>query len=88
MGLAPGVQYHIAGPSSRAAPSPGWAEEEARRLFAAAQPEVWLVASHFFAGTPDNELRPLVEAAAAAGLRVVEERHAGDDVIALRFVRQ
>ena len=88
VGLAPGVQYHISGPSSRAAPSPGWAEEEARRLFAAAQPEVWLVASHFFAGTPDNELRPLVEAAEAAGLRVVEERHAGDDVIALRFVRQ
>jgi Dolichyl-phosphate-mannose-protein mannosyltransferase len=87
VGLAPGVQYRIAGAPSRAAPSPGWAEEEARRLLAVARPEVWLVASHFFADTPRNELRPLVEAAVAAGLRVVEERHAGNDVVALRLSR-
>jgi hypothetical protein len=87
VGLAPGVQYRIAGAPLRAVPSPGWAEEEARRLLAVARPEVWLVASHFFADTPRNELRPLVEAAVAAGLRVVEERHAGNDVVALRLSR-
>lgn len=87
VGLAPGVRYRITGAPSTAGPSAGWAEEEARRLVAAARPEVWLVASHFFPGTSGNELRPLVEAAAAAGLRVVEERHAGTDVVALRFAR-
>ncbi len=87
VGLAPGVEYHITGAPSGAGPSPGWAEEEARRLAAAAKPDVWLVASHFFAGAPGNELRPLVEAAGAAGLRVVEERHAGNDVVALRLAR-
>jgi hypothetical protein len=87
VGLAPGVQYRIARLPSRSSPSPGWAEEEVRRLLAVAQPEVWLVASHFFANTPRNELRPLVEAAEAAGLRVVEERHAGNDVVAIRLSR-
>ncbi|MHB1313764.1 MAG: glycosyltransferase family 39 protein [Gemmatimonadaceae bacterium] len=87
VGLAPGVQYRVAGAPVPAEPSAGWAQEEARRLAAAAQPEVWLVASHFFAGSPRNELRPLVEAAEAAGLRVVEERRAGDDVVALRLVK-
>lgn len=87
VGLAPGVQYRIAGAPSRASPSPGWAEEEVRRLLVVAQPEVWLVASHFFAESPRNELRPLLEAAEAAGLRVVEERHAGNDVVALRLSR-
>lgn len=87
VGLAPGVEYHIAGAPSAAGPSVGWATEEAYRLAAAARPDVWLVASHFFAGSSRNELRPLVEAAAALGLRVAEERHAGDDVIALRLTR-
>ena len=87
VGLAPGVEYHIAGAPSAAGPSAGWAMEEARRLAAAAQPNVWLVASHFFPGSSRNELRPLVEAAAALGLRVAEERHAGDDVVALRLTR-
>ena len=87
VGLAPGVQYHVAGSPVPAEPSPGWAQEEARRMAAVAQPEVWVVASHFFAGSSRNELRPLVEAAEAAGLRVVEERRAGDDVVALRLVR-
>ncbi len=87
VGLAPGVAYRIAGAPSAAGPSPGWAESEARRLAAAARPDVWLVASHFFAGSARNELRPLVEAAAAAGLRVAEERHAGGDVVALRLTR-
>jgi hypothetical protein len=87
VGLAPGVEYRIAGAPSAAGPSPGWAAEEARRLFAAAQPDVWLVASHFFPGSSRNELRPLVEAAAALGLRVAEERHAGDEVVAMRLTR-
>jgi hypothetical protein len=87
VGLAPGVQYHISGAPMGNGPTRGWAEEEARRLVAVAKPDVWLVASHFFAGSPANELRPLVEAAAAAGLRVVEERHAGNDVVALRLAR-
>ena len=87
VGLAPGISYHIAGAPSAGQPSPGWAGEEARRLAAAAQPTVWLVASHFFANSPRNELRPLLEAAAAAGLRVAEERHAGSDVIAVRLTR-
>ena len=87
VGLAPGVQYRISGAPAGDGPTRGWADEEARRLAAAARPEVWLVASHFFAGSPGNELRPLVEAAAAAGLRVVEERHAGNDVVALRLSR-
>lgn len=87
VGLAPGVQYRISGAPLGNGPTRGWADEEARRLVAAARPDVWLVASHFFAGSPANELRPLVEAAAAAGLRVVEERHAGTDVVALRLAR-
>ena len=87
VGLAPGVEYHIAGAPSAAGPSAGWAMEEARRLAAAAQPNVWLVASHFFPGSSRNELRPRVEAAAALGLRVAAERHAGDDVVALRLTR-
>lgn len=87
VGLAPGVEYHIAGAPSAAGPSAGWATEEARRLASAARPDVWLVASHFFPGSSRNELRPLVEAAAALGLRVAEERHAGDDVVALRLTR-
>jgi hypothetical protein len=56
-------------------------------MAAAARPELWLVASHFFAGSGRNELRPLVEAAANVGLQVVEERRAGGDVIALRLRR-
>jgi len=87
VGLAPGVEYHITGAPAGTGPSPGWAEEEARRLAAVAHPDVWVVASHFFSGGPGNELRPLVEAAAAAGLRVAEERHAGNDVVALRLSR-
>ena len=87
VGLAPGVQYRIAGAPVPAEPSAGWAQEEARRMVAVAQPEVWLVASHFFAGSSRNELRPLVEAVEAAGLRVVEERRAGDDVVVLRLVK-
>jgi hypothetical protein len=87
VGLAPGVEYHIAGAPSAETPSAGWAEEETRRLVAVARPDVWIVASHFFAGSPRNELRPLVEAATAAGLRIVEERHAGNDVVALRLSR-
>jgi hypothetical protein len=85
VGLASGMEYHIAGAPVPAEPSPGWAQEEARRLAVVARPEVWIVASHFFAGSPSNELRPLVEAADRAGLRVVEERRAGDDVLALRL---
>lgn len=87
VGLAPGIAYRVAGAPSASAPSPGWAAEEARRLLAAARPTVWVVASHFFPGTSRDELRPLVEAAAAAGLRVLEERRAGDDVLALRLSR-
>lgn len=87
IGLAPGIEYHIAGAPTAEQPTAGWAEEEARRLMAVARPDVWIVASHFFAGSPRNELRPLIEAAAAAGLRVVEERHAGNDVIAVRLSR-
>lgn len=87
VGLSSGVVYRIAGPPSRAGPSEGWAAEEARRMLAAAKPEVWLVASHFFAGSPYNELRPLVAAIEAAGLRIIEERHAGSDVVALRITR-
>ncbi|MHB1070181.1 MAG: hypothetical protein ACYC1W_10020, partial [Gemmatimonadaceae bacterium] len=87
VGLAPGVEYHIAGAPSAAGPSAGWAMEEARRLADAARPDVWLVAGHFFPGSGRNELRPLVEAAAALGLRVAEERHGGDEVVALRLTR-
>jgi hypothetical protein len=87
VGLAPGVEYRIAGAPSAAGPSAGWAADEARRLAAVARPDVWLVASHFFPGSSRNELRPLVEAAAALGLRVAEERHAGDEVVALRLTR-
>jgi hypothetical protein len=87
VGLSPGIEYRIAGAPSAETPSAGWAAEEARRIAAAARPEIWLVASHFFAGSGRNELRPLVEAAALAGLQVVEERRAGGDVIALRLTR-
>lgn len=87
VGLAPGIAYRVAGAPSASAPSSGWAAEEARRLLAAARPTVWVVASHFFPGTSRDELRPLIEAAAAAGLRVLEERRAGDDVLALRLSR-
>ena len=87
IGLAPGVRYRIAGPMSADLPSPGWAAEEAQRMAAAALPDVWLVASHFFGGRTNDELRPLVDAARAAGLELTEERRAGRDVIAIRFTR-
>ena len=87
VGLPPGVEYRITGAPSGAGPSVGWAAAEAQRMLAAAHPEVWLVASHFFGSSPANELRPLVEAAAAVGLRVMEERHEGADVVALRLSR-
>jgi hypothetical protein len=87
VGLAPGVEYRVAGTPSATAPSPGWAEEEARRIAVAARPEAWIVASHFFAGSPGDELRPLVSALEALGVRVVEERRAEGAVIALRVVR-
>ena len=85
IGLAPGVRYRIAGPTSRDGPSPGWAAGEAQRIRTAANPAVWIVASHFFEGTPRDELRPLVAALQAEGLQVVEERRGGRDVVALRF---
>lgn len=85
VGLAPGVRYRIAGPTSADAPSAGWATEEARRISAdVARGGAWIVASHFFEGTSRDELRPLIEAVRAAGLNVVEERRAGRDAIALR----
>jgi hypothetical protein len=85
VGLAPGVEYRITGAPSSNGPTAGWAEEEARRLAKAARPDVWVVASHFFPGSSRNELRPLIDAATATGLLVVEERRAGAEVIALRL---
>ncbi|HVZ49722.1 MAG TPA: hypothetical protein VG916_13135, partial [Gemmatimonadaceae bacterium] len=87
LGLATGVRYRIAGPMSRDGPSPGWAAEEARRMAAAAQPAIWLVASHYFEGTPRDELQPLIAALGAAGLEVVQERRGGRDAVALRVER-
>jgi hypothetical protein len=87
VGLSPGVEYRITGAPSANGPTPGWAEEEARRLAAAARPDVWVVASHFFPGSDRDELRPLITAAANAGLTVVEERRASGDVIALRLTK-
>jgi hypothetical protein len=90
IGLAPGVRYRIAGPTSADAPSPGWAEEEARRISmiidGSFTPVAWVVASHFFEGTSRDELRPLVAAITAKGLQVVEERRGGRDAVALRIV--
>jgi hypothetical protein len=86
-GLATGVRYRIAGPMSRDEPSPGWAAEEARRIASVAHPATWVVASHFFEGSARDELRPLVDALGAAGLRVVEERRGGRDAVALRVER-
>lgn len=87
VGMSSGVAYRIAGAPSANAPSPGWAAEEARRIVAVARPDVWVIGSHFFGGSARNELVPLVEALGAAGLRVVEERAAGRDVVALRMSR-
>lgn len=84
VGLAPGVRYRVVGPTSRDGPSPGWAREEARRIRAAARPAAWVVASHYFEGTPRDELRPLVEAMAESGLAVTDARRGGRDAIALR----
>ena len=84
VGLAPGVRYRVAGPTSRDRPSPGWACEEARRIRAAARPVVWIAASHYFEDTPGDELRPLMDAIATAGLLVAEERRGGRNAIALR----
>ncbi|MDQ8165941.1 MAG: glycosyltransferase family 39 protein [Gemmatimonadota bacterium] len=86
LGLAPGVRYRIAGSPSREGPSPGWAEKEAARIRGAANPTVWIVASHFFQGTPRDELRPLMKAVQESGLRVVEERRGGVNAVALRVV--
>jgi hypothetical protein len=86
IGLAAGIHHQHIGRPSPFVPSPGWAEEEARRLLAAADPEVWLVASHFFVGTRADELAPLLAAAREAGLEVVEEL-GGGDAVALRLRR-
>lgn len=86
LGLAPGVRYRIAGPTSRDGPAPGWADEEARRIAASARPSAWIVASHFFEGTPRDELRPLLEALDRAGLAPIEERRGGRDALALRVL--
>ena len=86
LGLASGVRYRIAGAPSRDGPSPGWAEKEAARIRDVAKPAAWIVASHFFEGTPRDELRPLMSAVQASGLQVVEERRGGVNAIALRVV--
>jgi hypothetical protein len=85
IGLAPGVRYRVAGPMSREAPSPGWAVEEARRIRGAAKPVAWIVASHFFEGSPRDELRPIVDALRNSGARVADERRGGRDALALRI---
>jgi hypothetical protein len=46
--------------------------------------EAWVVASHFYEGTPRDELAPLVGALRTAGLTVAEERRTGRDALALR----
>lgn len=84
VGLAPGVRYRVVGPTSRDGPSPGWAREEAQRIRASARPAAWIAASHYFEGTPRDELQPLMDAVAAAGLVVADERRGGRDAIALR----
>jgi hypothetical protein len=86
IGLATGVRYRVAGAMSRDGVAPGWAEEEARRILAVANPDVWIVASHFFEGTPRDELRPLIAALRAAGAVVAEEIRGGRDALALRIV--
>lgn len=94
VGLAPGVRYRIAGATSAPAPSDGWADGEARRIASAAAADgarrgragrVWVVASHYFEGTPRDELAPLVGALRTAGLTVAEERRTGRDALALRL---
>ena len=90
IGLAPGIRYRIAGPTSADSPSPGWAEEEARRISmiidGSFTPVAWVVASHFFEGTARDELRPLVAAITARGLQVREERRGGRDAVALKVI--
>lgn len=86
LGLAPGVRYRVAGAPSREGPSPGWAEKEAGRIRDAARPAAWIVASHFFEGTPRDELRALMSAVRASGLQVVEERRGGVNAVALRVI--
>ena len=86
IGLAPGVRYRIAGPMSAERPSEGWDAVEARRIRAAANPSVWLVASHYFDGTPRDELRPLEAAILQQGM-MVEERRAERNAVAIKFVR-
>jgi hypothetical protein len=87
IGLATGVRYRVVGATSREGIAPGWAAEEARRIAAAANPSVWIVASHFFEGTQRDELLPLIEALRSAELEVAEERRGVRDVIALRVER-
>lgn len=86
-GLASGVMVRVVGPPSRDGPSPGWAAHEAARIAAAAQPEVWVAASHFLEGLPLDELRPLVDAIRAAGLHVIQVRRGGRDAVALLVSR-
>ena len=86
IGLGAGKQHRKIGRPQPFEPSPGWAEEEARRLRAAASPAVWLFASHYFKGTRTDELAPLLAAARSAGLEVTEEIPGGDDALALKLV--
>jgi hypothetical protein len=88
IGLAPGVRYRVVGGTSRSGVSPGWAEEEARRISAVANPSAWIVASHFFEGTTRDELAPLLEALKTAGFGVREERRGGRDALALLVQRR
>lgn len=94
VGLAPGVRYRIAGPTSAYQPTPGWPIIEANRIAravdaarspSAPQPSVWVVASHFFEGTDRDELMPLGIALQERGLRVVEERRGARDAVAVRM---
>jgi hypothetical protein len=87
VGLAPGVRYRIAGPTSRDGVAPGWAEEEARRIAATAAPAIWIVASHFFEGTPRDELAPLIAALQAKGFTIVGGERGGRDAVTVKLQR-
>jgi hypothetical protein len=85
LGLRSGIEF----PRMRGSPRPdsGWASNEARRMCAAATPNVWVFGSHYMYSYPrleDSELGMLLTAVQRDG-GVIDERVIRSDAAAIRI---
>lgn len=81
LGTSSGMQMTLAG-LSQYSPDPGWAENEARRIRAAANPEIWLFFAHHIFGEHEMVVRA---AEALGGHKVFERLEPGAALYRLRF---